>query len=134
MSGDDRRGTQAGFVSGDTSESDLNKIRRLIAGKTNEQLRDSKEAMELLTESGSDQIVIGYISTTWSTTSPKMISPWSTSSMNTSPQELSLMPDTAASRTRPTSKEPPPLILSGSQFASQLYGSQYLKEVQPRYG
>jgi glutamate/tyrosine decarboxylase-like PLP-dependent enzyme len=123
-----------GPINEDTSESDLDKIRRLILGKTNEQLRDCKEAMKLLAELGSDQIIIGYMFNYLVNGKPQNDLALVNKFNKLIAEKLSLMPHIAASKTGPTSTELPPLILSSSQFDPQFYDQKYLQRLFTKLG
>ncbi|MET8546140.1 hypothetical protein ABZW03_36745 [Kitasatospora sp. NPDC004799] len=114
-------------------EEQLRFIRERIVPRSNEELLADDEAMALLKELGSDQIIIGYA-----------FNPVIGGEPNTDPQKanelndliysrLSILPSATEARV-PAPEEMPPLILTGSEFDPAVYGPEFVGDFRARLG
>lgn len=103
-------------------------IKERIVDKSNEELLQDEEATNLLTELGSDQIIIGYL---FNARSNKDLAKANKINQRIA-EKLRIPPEAMAQEGMPEPSARPPLILSGSTFDPALYGQPFMKSLMDR--
>ncbi|WP_324783340.1 pyridoxal phosphate-dependent decarboxylase family protein [Streptomyces sp. H51] len=108
-------------------------IRDHIVPRSNEELLQDPQAMELLSELGSDQIIIGYAFNPVVDGRPNTDLTVANELNHRINQRLSILPSTVEPRI-PLPDEMPPLILTGSEFDPAVYGRPFVDCLRTRLG
>ncbi|GAA2986151.1 pyridoxal phosphate-dependent decarboxylase family protein [Kitasatospora sp. NPDC127116] len=114
-------------------EEQLDFIRRRIVPWSNEKLLEDDEAMALLKELGSDQIIIGYAFNPVIDGRPNTVLQKANDLNDLIYSRLSIRPSATEPRV-PAPEEMPPLILTGSEFDPAVYGQDFVGDFRARLG
>ncbi|WP_189747238.1 pyridoxal phosphate-dependent decarboxylase family protein [Streptomyces nojiriensis] len=109
-------------------------IKERIVDRSNNDLKADTEAMGLLAELGSDQLIIAYA---FNSRSDDMPNPnlTTTNLINRRiARKLAILPEIAVAEGMPKTEQRPTMIVSGSQLDPSLYGQDYMRFLMKRLG
>ncbi|MFE8968360.1 pyridoxal phosphate-dependent decarboxylase family protein [Streptomyces albogriseolus] len=109
-------------------------IKERIVDRSNDELRDDSEAMRLLAELGSDQLIIAYAFNSRADGKPNPNLDTANLINRRIARKLAIPPEIAVAEGMPETEQRPAMIVSGSKLDPNLYGREYVHRMLKQLG